>query len=71
MHLDTTVAAAGFSVKQIKGIYNLAQEGQRLGSKIAKDFTDHSYQEALFHIVAQSTGYDKVSSGHLDHYTAY
>ena len=71
MHLDTVVAASGFSAKQIKGIYNLAQEGQRLGSKIAKDFANLSCQEALFCIAAQSTSYEKVASGHPDCYTVY
>ena len=71
MHLNTVVATSGFSTEQIKEIYDLVQEGQRLGSKIAKDFTNLSCQEALFHIVAQSTGYEKVASRHPDHYTAY
>ena len=70
IHLDTVVDTSVFSAEQIKRIYDLAQEGQRLGSKIAKDFTDLSCQ-ALFHIAAQLTSYEKVAGRCLDCYTAY
>ena len=43
MHLDMVVAMSGFSAEQIKDIYDLAQEGQSLGSKIAKDFAKLSH----------------------------
>ena len=71
MHLNTTVATSGFSAEQINEIYDLAQEGQRLGSKIAKDFAELSCQEALFCVAAQSSGYEKVACGHPDCYTTY
>ena len=71
MHLNTVVATTGFSTKQINEIYDLTQEGQRLGSKIAKDLAKLSCQETLFHVVAQSSGYEKVACRHPDCYTTY
>lgn len=71
MNLNMVVDTSGHSDEQIDDIYDLAQEGQRLGSEIGKDFTELSYQEALFCIMDQSTGYENVASRYPDCYTAY
>ena len=70
MHLDTTVTTSGFSAKQIKEINYLAQEGQRPGSKIAKDFTDLSCQETLPHCIPVDW-LQEDCQWHLDCYTTY
>ena len=63
MNLDKVLATSCLSAMQSKEIFLLAQEGQRLGMMIAQKFTNLSTQEALFHIGAQSSGYEKVASG--------
>ena len=47
MHLNTVIVTLGFSAQQMREIYELAQEGQWLGAKFTKDFTELSSQEAL------------------------
>ena len=71
MHLNTAIATSEFSAQQMREIYELAQEGQWLGAKFTKDFTELSSQEALFHIMVQVSSYENVADGHPDHYTTY
>ena len=42
-----------------------------LETKIAQNFISLSSQEVIFHMGAQYTGYEKVASGHPDHFTSY
>ena len=67
MNLDMALATSCLSAKHLKEIFLLAQEGQRLAMNAGND----NCQEALFCIGAQSTGYEKIASGCLDHLTAY
>ena len=71
MPLDTTIVMLGLSAKQLKEIFILAHEGKQLEMKIAQNFISLSSQQALFHMGAQSTGYEKVASGCPDHLRAY
>ena len=69
MQLDMAMATLGLSAEQSKEIFLLAQEGKKLGTRIAQNFINLSSQ-VLFCMGAQSTGY-KVASGHPNHLTAY
>ena len=70
MQLDAAITTAGLSKQQAE-IFLLTCEAQKLGRKIARDFINLSNQEALFHMVVQATGYEKVASGCPDHVTTY
>ena len=55
----------------MKEIYDLAQEGQRLGTNIAWNFALLLNQEVLICIGTQATRYEKIASGSLDCSAAY
>ena len=71
MQLDMAMVTSGLSAEQSKEIFLLAWEGKKLGMRIVQNFINLSSQEALFHMGAQSTGYEKVASGCPDHLIAY
>ena len=54
-----------------KETFNLACEGHQLKEWVVQEFAKLSNQEVLFHTQAQSTSYEMLASGHLDHFTAY
>ena len=61
----------GLSKEQAEEIFLLTHEAQTLGRRLACDFIQLSYNEALFCMGVQTTGYKKATSGCPDHITAY
>ena len=71
MQSDAALATTGLSEEQAEEIFLLTHEAQMLGWGLTCDFIQLSHNEALFHMGVQATGYEKATSGHPDHVTAY
>ena len=71
IQLDAAIATAGLSKEQAEEIFLLNHKAQKLERKIACKFINLSSQEALFHMGAQATGYEKIACGCPDCATAY
>ena len=71
MQLDAALPTTGLSKEQAEEIFHLTHEAQMLGRRLACNFIQLSNNEALFHMEVQATGYEKATSGHPDHVTAY
>ena len=69
--LEAALAMTGLSEEQAEEIFLLTHEAQKLGSRLAHNFIHSCNKEALFHMGIQATDYEKVTSGHPDHVTAY
>ena len=66
-----SVCALRLTVDHTKEIFNLACEGHQLKEWVTREFAKLSNQEVLFHTQAQSTGYETLTSGRPDCFTAY
>ena len=69
--LDPVIAMSGLTKMQTEGIFLLSHEIQTLRGRLAQDFIELSHQEALFHMEAQATRYEKATQGCPDHAAAY
>ena len=66
-----SISALKLSADHTKEIFNLTCEGHHLKERVAREFTKLSSQEVLFHTQVQSTSYEMLASGCLDHFMAY